>query len=555
MSSSERQNLLEKLRTQSALSDEPLFAREKDTATTKEIEMEYSDLPWFYRVWYFFLSIFKSRSPIKIFEDSQVHLLGNKIESRSPGLYDYHNATLLPVFYRQIGRLKEAAHFFYSALDSSVNRDKGAFFAFLGSLEMPDVHKHLQDGTDPELILEKNKDTPVAEMRQIALKSLDEAYNMILEDHRNAMYFDARTLYCLKELSSFLYDRVLMAFTFNNAVNGETCSAGTVRDLLLSLNNILNSLRAAPPITLLESLFVFILQDKAEERGFDINREIRLLSAKAENYLTVIRDFNKNVPLTWILRCSTRNMSLSPKEVSGGEDWFVVFRDYWKRRAESLCADYIKDHHQRELTDIFRDFFKGNELKQLANTQIDSDSDGMPISGAFALAFLNTFYSVVFMPDLNWILRPILIDGEFQKKENRLEYTEGYNNLIKLDDEIKKFEFEISPTVEYGQRYAQARQEMSSLPIKRRKMQLVLEEAEEDAKKILGQARDAAMIMVNILGGILGKESKGKFFPLTNLTKISGKDNNFILGMGEAIQTFQTVLNLMEEMDAIENPR
>jgi len=552
LSIEERHNLLLKLKGQSGLSSEPLYVRDDEAVPSEDIEAEYSKIPWYYRLWYYFLSLFKTKPPIKIYEDNQVAVLGARINEISPGLYDFQKNMLLPVFYQQAEKLKEAAHFFYSALDASVNRDRGAFFSFLGSLEMPEVHKRLASETDPLLIAKNAPDLPETDLRQISLKAMDDALIMVTEDHRDAMYSNARSLNCLKELSSFLYDRLIMAFDFSSSVNGGTCSAGVVRDLLMTLNNILFSLRVVPEMALLESLFVFLLQDRAGEHGFDISMEIRSLLVKADDALAVIRKFNRQVPLTLILRCSTRNMAFSPREISGGEDWFVVYRDYWRRRIESIFADYLRDRRQRELLEAFRLFFKGKSLRLLENAQTDTNKDGMPINGAFALSFLNTFCSAVFMPEINLVLRPILIDGEFQRKENRVEFAEGYNNLIKLDDEIKKFEREISLSGEYGKRYMQARQEMASLPIKRRKIKAVIDDAQEDVDKILERAREASQIMVNILGGILGRDTKGKYLSLTNLAKISGKDNKFVNGAGDAIQQFKKVLQLLNDIEVME---
>jgi len=143
----------------------------------------------------------------------------------------------------------------------------------------------------------------------------------------------------------------------------------------------------------------------------------------------------------------------------------------------------------------------------------------------------------------------------FQKKENRIEFSEGYNNLIKLEDEINKFEHEISQSGDYGKRYAQIRQDMSSIPLKRRKIQILLEEVEENAGKILEQARSASQTMVNVLEGFLGKDSRGKYYALTNLSKIAGKNNQFIASMDEVVQQFRMVLKLLDNIEAMESGR
>jgi len=306
---------------------------------------------------------------------------------------------------------------------------------------------------------------------------------------------------------------------------------------------------------LLESLFVFILQERVSEPGFDLNRETRNLLAKAEESLAVIRDFNKKTPLTWIISCAVRNMSFVPRETSGGEDWFQVYRDYWRRRIEFLFSDFLKDRRRRELLNTFRYFLKGQSLQKIEGVQSESNPDGMPVRGAFALSFLLTFYSVVFMPSINKILRPILIDGDFNKKENRVEFAESYNNLIKYEDDIKKFEMEASVTGDYGKRYIQARQDMSSLPVKRRKIQIVLEDAQDDVEQILNSVRTAAINMINLLDGFLGRDTRGKYDILTNISTLAGKGGQFYASMEEAIKQFQMLVQVLDDIEAMEDGR
>jgi hypothetical protein len=343
-----------------------------------------------------------------------------------------------------------------------------------------------------------------------------------------------------------------MAFSCDDSTQDYTCSANIVREQLITLNNILYSIREPPPMTLLESLFIFILQDRAGEPEFDINTEMRDLLSRAEDALVLLRRFNKQVPLTRILRCTSRNLSLSPKVISGGEDWFMVYREHWKHRIEMQFTEYLTTRRRQEILDTLGYFFKGTNLKMLGNVVSDSNPEGIPLKTAFALSFLLTFYSTVFIPEINMIIRPILIDGDFYKPENRIEFTEGYNDLIKLEDLIKKFEGKIAPSGDFGKRYALARAEMIALPAKRRKIQIVMEEVDEEAEEIIRQATRAMQIMVNVLGGILKKDSMGKYDTLSNITKLAGKGTAFVTGITESMQKFQKALQLLNDIIIME---
>ena len=524
MSLEERQNLLKKMKSEFTVSTEFLYIQDDPVSSGMDAQKAgYEKLPWYTRFWYYLLSIFKSVPPDKIYAEDQVSILGNKINERAPGIYNYQKGLLLPAFLVQMEKLREAGRFFYSALDASVNRDRGAFFSFLGSLEMMDVHRVLHEETDPQNIAAKNPNIEDAELRQISMKAIDAALKMITDEQRVIMYQNARSLFCLRELSTFLYDRLIMAFSKNSA-NEEACSVNSVRELLITLSNILFSLKTVPPMPLLESLFVFILQDKSKEPEFDINKEILSLMQKAQAALAIIRDFNNQVPLTYILRCSTKNMSFLPIEVSGGEDWFMFYRDHWKKRFESLFVEYLKNKRQQHFIEIFNYYFKGKELKTLKYTQSDFGPEGLSVKGAMALSFLYTFYSAVFVPDIDKVLKPIF-DGE------------AYRFFIGLEDEIMKFEHNISPSGDYGKRYIQVQKEMTAQSVKNRKLQHVLDEIQEDAGKIIDGAMEAAQRIVEKIKDAPEKGSPGK-----DLSQINEITLHF--------QGLITILKDIEEMES-----
>jgi hypothetical protein len=304
---------------------------------------------------------------------------------------------------------------------------------------------------------------------------------------------------------------------------------------------------------LLESLFIFILQERSPGPDFDMDQEIRDLLGRAENALGTIRGFNKQIPLLPLLRYANRDISIYPKAIPGGEDWFAVYRDYWRSRIEEQFAAYAQERRRQEMLKIFYQFFGGAELLTLKNVLSETNPGGVPLPGVFTLSFLLTFYEVVFMTRINPVLQPILGEGVFFKRENYAEFSAAYGDLFKLADDIRKFDAKLDPEGEYGKRYTLAKQDMTSLPVKRRKIQMALEDASGESGQILKRAGEAMKLLISLLAGIARREPGGKYDSLANLEDIEAQEPDFINRLVSAIQLFQETLDLLAGIDLTEN--
>lgn len=552
LSLEDRKELHSKLHSQSGFSTEPLYKEETENSGF-DISMSYEKIPWYIRLWYFILGLLKNSNPIKVYEDQLIAKLGIEIQNKTPDLFEYHDAILLPKLFFLLGDLKDASRFFYSALDISVNRDKGAFFAFLASLEMDDIHQRLTNETNPQTLMQKFPEAMNSELAEKASKNMDDIFASISETQRNVMYYDARTLQCLKELSAFLFDRLLLAFHADPSAEGHICSAKMVKDQLITLSNILYSFSGTPSLSLLESLFVFVLPEQMGNIEFDLEAEVKRLLAQAENALDMIRQFNASVPLTKIIRCVTRDFNFSPRAVSGGEDWFVVYKDYWKKHTDEQFASFGKQRRKIILVQSFKTFLNNASLEVSPNISSETNPNGIPASGAMGLSFLAAFYSEVFLSVINNILRTILLDGEFYKRENRTVFTEAYNNIMKIDEKIKKFEGKISEEGDYGKRYSLAKSEITSLPVKRKKIQIVTQEVNEEIQEIINSTQESFKTMIEVLQGIIKHETGGKYDTLSNLASLSAaKDKPFSDAVSQAKSKLEEASSLLKEANLLE---
>jgi hypothetical protein len=552
LSLDERQKMFEKLQSRASLSGESLYPAPPadDAEQSLPAEKQYAVLPWYYRLFYFILSIFKSRAPYQIFADARIGKLGRRIDAEYPGFYDYRQGFLLADFNRLLTTLKGDARFFFEALDISVNRDRGGVYSFLGSLEMPEIHRALETELEPQNLREKNPVLPDTELRQAALRDMEEIFARMTEVQRVAMYRNARSLYCLKELASYLYDRVLMVFSPREGIL--VCPVKMVRELLESLNNILFSLKEPPSLALLESLFIFILQARAVEPGFDADRELQRLLNRAEGAMVNIRNFNRRLPLTLILRCGNRDMTYAPRQITGGEDWYTVYRDYWRRHITLRFADYVHERRRSELQDLYRKFFPDMEPAVLANAAPEGSTDGFPLGGALSLSFLLSFYRLVFVPELVPLLTPLVTEGGFIAREDHAGFAGSYDDLVRLGGDIQVLDGKIGPEGVYGERYVQARQEMSSLPVKRRKIQLLLEDADEEASRITGRTRTAIGSLAAAIAGITKKDSGGRSDSSPALLQMEVRIPNFLEKLQEAGERLRESLKILDHIALLE---
>ena len=480
---------------------------------------------------------------------------GRHISERYPGVFDYEQNLLQYRCREELQNLKEAARFFYTALDLSFQRDKGAFFGYLGSLTMPAIHESLAHDGDPDRLSAEQPAESDSKLRAIALESVEAKLNAIPEEAREAMYENSRSLFLIKTLSSFLFDRLLMSFNQVKDKDGKggegestVCLVTLVRAQLIELANILSSFKTTPPPHVLSSLFIFSLAEDGGNAVVHNDAELQLFLQKAERALDVIRNFNKNIPLVSIIRCACRDFGWRPQELSGGEDWFLVYKNYWLDLTAAHFSSWIQSRRNAELLHTFTSYFDGATLIPLESVWSEENPEGVPLESASSLSFLLTFHKQIFMADINTVIRPILVDGDFYKKENRAEFLEAYNIIIKLDDEIKKFNALLAPSGDYGKLWMQIAGDMQSIPVRRRKTQTLLDEVNERAGKIVEEAKRGLFMMQNVLSGIIDHDETSAYDTLANFAKLAGKGPAFTDGLNRSVQNIKTAINIIEDI-------
>jgi hypothetical protein len=545
---SERKNLLERLTQNSDMSTDPLY--EKTVESPKKAEDAFVELSFPQRVWYYIVGVFFGKKPVEMYGNSIIAKIGREINLNSPGFYNYTQALLLPDMQKALIDLKSAARFFYNALESLGSKERGAFYAFMASFEAPEIHLSLSKISEPEEFSKAYPLTGPEMLKHTALDTYSETLSTMTDAQREKMYQNVRSLIGLKELSGFLYDRLLTNFQLEAALHGLVCPAALAKKQLCILNNILFSLKQVPSPALLSTLFFFSLREEFENKNEKVEIEIQKLMKKTEQSLTTIRGFNRNVPLTQMLRCIGKDPSYEPQELPGGEDWFAAFRDYWKNKIEKSYDNYLIAIKREEIDKAFSIFFDGTEMIKAESEYTDG---GAPLEYALLFSFFLTFYKKIFLTDMNQVLRPILIDGDFIRKENRLDFTESYNELIRMEDSINVLIRKSGPGGDYGNRYKQLKTDVISPVIRHRKMQVLTEDMRAETAGIVQKIRLALELMNAVIHGILMPSDEAKYISLTNLSTMLGKANrDFLIALKDTSDKLRLAVDLVGNIMDIE---
>jgi hypothetical protein len=549
ISQNERVKLLERIGSFTDTSDRLLLSADSETVSPEKTETPYFRLPWYKRFWFSVLGFFAGKKSLDMFVNSKIADIGRNIDLLYPGIFYWQKCLLRQNFQTELKKLKEAARFFYGVFDSTISRNRGGFFVFLGSFEMPELHEKLTEKTIPANFAVENPGFPDTKLRQMAINYVEHEINDIGEEGHKIMYSNAHTIVCLKQLSSYLFDRFLISFRQTTDDTEAVCPVVSVKKQIINLNDILFSIKKTPSTTLLSAMLMFLLPEREDDQNYNVEKELQKFTAQAEKAIDVIRTFNHRVPITSILRCVFRDTSYMPVELSGGEDWFVLFRNSWVENVTHRFDEYIKERCRSRINDLYALLFEDATVEPFENMAASSDDEGIPIEDTESLSCLLAFHKIIFMPIINVFIRPVLIDGDFIKKENKMEFTEAYNVLIKLDDTIKSFANRLKLSGDLGKRWKQIEGDIRSITTRHRKKAIIWEEINNTAVNIVSDAQKSLTSLRNILEGFVHPLKNNSYDSLSNLSKVGGKMANFTEGLVDAVVKLDQMISLLKELD------
>ncbi len=476
--------------------------------------------PFPVRLWFNILAFFTSSSPTRVYAESLVARLGRKLSVSYGRLVDARQGLYTGDLYQELVKLRKVQGFFTSLL-SAYENDKGAFYIILGSMYMPQTCTQILKTTDPFSV-------PYGEdlhrdVRQSFMREMETIFAAIPEKERGHMYQAVQAIEWMRNFTAIPLERMLLRY---NAVAGvkPSCNIDTIEDEMKILAQVLFGGKKIP-ILLLESLFLFTVQNEMLSDKFDMEKECEAFVSTASVNLSGIRQFKQTVPVADFVRFSLHDVAWQPSYAERGEDWFLLFKNAWKKRFDEKWADWNRLHRKAMLEKNSRLFLGVDSIEPLRYHPWEGLWLPLSLRREFSVSFLKAMFSTVYPLDMMKPLKILLIDGDFYRRENLVEYTDAFSTLEHMHQQLETFENRLSPKGDLGEGFILLHAEKGASVKAKARLENLMLNIDFEAEVIIGRAMTAFRSIDTILGGVLGVVRGGPYETLVNMASIQGKFN------------------------------
>lgn len=526
LSTTERQELLTKIRFSERVSDAPLY--DSTYSDENDFDSVLRRLTFLERVSLFLRRILTGKEYPILIEDVVVRRIGKSLRLRASELLSTRDMVLREEFCTAIEDLSEATKFYRQPLRSALGPFRKEFYAFLAGMELPLVQDELLKETNPEIQEQPGEKISSFDMKRSTEALVQDSFESITETDRAAMYQNAQCLHALYDLATFPFERITGRFA--DIDGGKSCPGQAVLTTLKDLAAVLRALAIPPRIGVLEALFVFEMRERLHDPELELDTEIERALGRAEEALAAVRDFNAEVPLVDIIRFIAKDCDWVPSFRTGGEDWFVLFKQFWNERLDRLFANYAIEKKQRETVEKATSMLRLARLPLLANYRSDLFVEVGGVTHDSSIAFALGWTNIIFDKEISRPAKVILLDGKFYKDDNRKELTDAFNRVTRLPSDVRQFDRSLEKDGRHGHLLA-AVKEASASPERSRSPATVMEEVNAEARRIVASMIESLTKMERVVAGVLYGHGDDPYDTISNLNQVGGRENGKLLAL------------------------
>ncbi len=547
LSQEERQNILNRLKNSiSSPEDELLTPAEITQESDREpFSAQMKNEPLFLRVVLWIKSVITSTSPELLYNEYKLASITRNVERNYPGLINAKRGQLISGFYQRLEELKGCAAFFRPYL-SAIEEDEGYFYVFMGSLVMQDFNNEMNENVDPYINPVTKEAKP--ELRIQLLHKMNDIFENLPTSDRQNMYDSVKSIEWLRQFVRLPFNRFLALFS-NMGDNMQSCSLSQLDNEIDQFSKILCSgFRITD--ALLESLYLFSVR-KNISSSTDVDAGNYM--SRAHSNITLVRMFMTTIPLNSLGKIIHGDAHWIPDAFTGGEDWFVKYKNAWKRIFEAKWEAWTKDCHKEALKVSLKSTFNLDEFPYFPERPWKSIWGGVPFRYELTLGFLYWFMQKCF-PGHEIILKSTMVEGTFIKKENQTTFSDDFNNFIQLSISLQNLTRRLASGGEIGMLFAKLQEDHLRNLQAQTKVEHTMRDIESDVSSAIHMFGDACRSMSMLLSGILGTKKDSRYDSITNLNRLQTKEGRlFSEALKEAKDHIDMGLYLIQELENLDS--
>ncbi|MBP5403362.1 MAG: hypothetical protein J6Y36_09420 [Treponema sp.] len=553
ISDAERKVLLEKMHTLSG--DPETQALDSDDKESPEdivsLEDKLKSESFFYRFFLWLRSVFSNSTKEELYNQDKVAALYKQIDHSFPGLVDYKEGYLLSVFYQKLTELKKAIEFFRPYLDLAYE-NLGVFYVFLGSIICPEVTQEMDSQVDPYQLPLSREVT--GELRTSFLRKIDDILKNIPSHRRSYMYSCVTTIEWFYQFLKLPFDRFLNSFS-QGGIDTYCCKFEIISNEISNFARILCN-GGIVPEEVLTSLYLFssnkIVPSDSEAK--DDDGRMKEFMDKATGNISMIHMFVKTVPLKQIARIAFNNVQWQPDNFSGAEDWFMKYKDQWKKMFEEKWNLWLRDKKKEAIHEQLEHVFGIDDFPLMPNRPWSLMWEGIPFHFEYTTGFIHWFmdkkYNEVIQP-----LKLLLLEGAFINKDNRQEFANTLNDLGEIYQEALKLSEDLSPKGQIGLVFDKIASNHLRTLQAQSKIESTMLNVESIAQSMKNSFCEDCRSIKRIVDGALGNKQDTRYDGVSNITTIKGAGNDrFQTSLMDSRDVFVSALDTLKELEPIDLP-
>lgn len=549
ISSDERRNMLEQLRA-SNIQQIELYSDSSDIEKfSGTLSMRLKREGFFYRL-ILKIKAFFSKSKIEdVYNNDVLYAMAKKINREHPGVINPQGETLYNLFYDQLRKVKEAADFF-KPYCLCILEDPGAFYVFLSTFVAPEISDQINMAADPYAVL--GDVMPDKRYHQDLNKKLDDTLKELHPSSKAKIYAAAKAVQWLISFSQLPYIHFIAQFTdIKDGVY--TC---TYLNAQTDFNAFAKVFDDPSQVTqeILEAVFLFSQKKELAKHSFDsdVEKAVKAFLVKSAGHFLSVQSFISVIPIGPMGKIINKDYDWDPGNLSGVEDWYSKFKSHWHKILDVRWDSWVKDKKKHNLeTGLYKDFGL-DHFPEMPDRPWSKLWGGIPFGCELTGGYL-AWFTLEKYDDIMTILNIIIMEGVFNKSENRTEFSEAVVLFTKSMNNMNAVLENVGVKGETGAFFEHLLDGSMRTFQTQSSVENIINKLEKDIHNVTDDFCKSIRIMEDVFKGIYNESTDGVHSSMSNLNSIRGRENaQFRDKLQETREALNRSLFYLGELEPIE---